>query len=73
MQRAGVRRITVRLARHTCGTLPAFLKVHPKVAQATLRHSQISMTIDIYTHVVGDGERGAVAMPAELLEGPLIG
>lgn len=34
VKRAGVRRITVRLARHMCGTLPAFLKVRPKVAQA---------------------------------------
>ncbi|MGW7264374.1 tyrosine-type recombinase/integrase [Streptomyces sp. NPDC054842] len=73
VKRAGVRRITVRLARHTCGTLLAFLKVHPKVAQAILRHSQISMTMDVYTHVVGDGEREAVAMLAELLEDPLIG
>jgi integrase len=73
VKRAGVRRITVRLARHTCGTLLAFLKVHPKVAQAILRHSQISMTMDVYTHVVGDGEREAVALLAELLEDPLIG
>ncbi|KUN81819.1 tyrosine-type recombinase/integrase [Streptomyces griseoruber] len=51
VKRAGVRRITVRLARHTCGTLLAFLKVRPKVAQAVLRHSQISMTLDVYTHV----------------------
>ncbi|MFI9774307.1 tyrosine-type recombinase/integrase [Streptomyces sp. NPDC051956] len=71
--RAGVRRITVRLARHACGTLLAFLKVHPKVAQAILRHSQISITMDVYTHVVGDGEREAVDMLAELLEDPLIG
>ncbi|MFF5975028.1 tyrosine-type recombinase/integrase [Streptomyces sp. NPDC012769] len=73
VSRAGVRRITVRLARHTCGTLLAFLKVHPKVAQAILRHSQISMTMDVYTHIVGDGEREAVALLAELLEDPLIG
>ncbi|MGW2490072.1 tyrosine-type recombinase/integrase [Streptomyces sp. NPDC001606] len=73
VKRAGVRRITVRLARHTCGTLLAFLKVHPKVAQAILRHSQISMTMDVYTHVVGDSEREAVGMLAELLEDPLLG
>ncbi|MFF1403049.1 tyrosine-type recombinase/integrase [Streptomyces sp. NPDC058294] len=73
VKRAGVRRITVRLARHTCGTLLAFLKVHPKVAQAILRHSQISMTMDMYTHVLGDSEREAVGMLAELLEDPLIG
>jgi integrase len=73
VKRAGVRRITVRLARHTCGTLLAFLKVHPKVAQTILRHSQISMTMDVYTHVVGSDQREATAMLAELLEDPLIG
>ena len=73
VKRAGVRRITVRLARHTCGTLLAFLKVHPKVAQTILRHSQISMTMDVYTHVVGSDQREAAAMLAELLEDPLIG
>jgi integrase len=73
VKRAGVRRITVRLARHTCGTLLAFLKVHPKVAQAILRHSQISMTLDVYTHVVNESEREAVGLLAKLLEDPLIG
>lgn len=65
MKRAGVRRITVRPARHTCRTLLGFLKVHPKAAQATLRHSQISMTRDVCTHMVDSGEREAVAMLAE--------
>ncbi|MFB7503333.1 hypothetical protein [Streptomyces broussonetiae] len=69
MKHADVRRITVRLARHTCGTLLAF----PKIAQAILWHSQISMTMDVYTHAVGDSEREAVGMLAELLEDPLIG
>ncbi|MGW7667809.1 tyrosine-type recombinase/integrase [Streptomyces sp. NPDC054775] len=73
VRRAGVRRITVRLARHTCGTLFALLKVHSKVAQAIIRHSRISMTVDVYMHVVGEDEREAVALPAELLEDPLIG
>ncbi|WP_405992148.1 tyrosine-type recombinase/integrase [Streptomyces sp. NBC_00986] len=73
VKRAGVRRITVRLARHTCGTLLAFLKVHPKVAQTILRHSQISMTMDVYTHVVGSDQREATTMLAELLEDPFIG
>ncbi|MER5683273.1 tyrosine-type recombinase/integrase [Streptomyces sp. NPDC002205] len=73
IKRAGLRRITVRLARHTCGTLLAFLKVHPKVAQAILRHSQISMTMDVYTHVVDNDRREAAAMLADLLEDPLIG
>ncbi|MEV8596210.1 hypothetical protein [Streptomyces sp. NPDC052012] len=47
--------------------------MHPEVAQAILRHSQISMTLDVYAHVVGDSEREAVDMLAELLKDPLIG
>jgi integrase len=73
VKRAGVRPVTVRLARHTCGTLLASLKVHPKVAQAILRHSQISMTMDIYTHVVDEDQREAAGLLADLLEDPLIG
>ncbi|WP_371238631.1 hypothetical protein [Streptomyces pimonensis] len=73
VKRADVRRVTVRPTRRTRGTLLAFPKVHPKVAQAVLRHSRISMTTDVYTHVVGEDAREAVAMLAELLEDPLLG
>ncbi|MEU9583581.1 tyrosine-type recombinase/integrase [Streptomyces werraensis] len=61
VKRAGVRRITVRLARHTCGSLLAFLKVHPKVAQAILRHSQISMTMNVsrMSSATASGKRSA--------------
>ncbi|WP_308307542.1 tyrosine-type recombinase/integrase [Streptomyces sp. ISL-10] len=73
IKRAGLRRITVRPARHACGTLLAFLKVRPKVAQAILRHSQLSMTMDSCTHGVDEDQREAAALPADLLGGPLIG
>ncbi|WP_406729977.1 hypothetical protein WJ438_20390 [Streptomyces sp. GD-15H] len=43
------------------------------MAQAILRHSRISVTMDVYTHTVGDSEREAVGMLAELLEDPLTG
>jgi integrase len=73
VKRAGVHRITVRLTRHTCGTLLASLKAHPEVAQAILRYNRISMTMDVRTRVVGDDERDAPALLAELLEDPLTG
>ncbi|MFF2021877.1 tyrosine-type recombinase/integrase [Streptomyces sp. NPDC058171] len=73
LKRSGVRRITLRVARKTCASLLAYLKVHPKVAQKIMRHSEIKMTLDIYTQIVGDSEREAVDMLAELLEDPLIG
>ncbi|MFJ2609718.1 tyrosine-type recombinase/integrase [Streptomyces sp. NPDC087425] len=73
LKRSGVRRITLRIARKTCASLLAYLKVHPKVAQKIMRHSEIKMTLDIYTQIVGDSEREAVDMLAELLENPLLG
>jgi integrase len=49
--RAGVRRIRVHDTRHTCASLLAALDVHPRVAMAVLRHSNIAVTMDIYTDV----------------------
>ncbi|WP_406504783.1 hypothetical protein [Streptomyces sp. NBC_01602] len=43
------------------------------MAQAILRHSRISMTMDVCTHVVDEDRREAAAMLADLLEDPLIG
>ena len=38
--------------RHSAATLLLSLGVHPKVVQEILGHSQISMTLDIYSHVM---------------------
>src|SRR5256885_1009125 len=41
--------------RHTCATLLAKARVHPKVAQQILRHADVETTLAIYTHVdLGD-------------------
>ncbi|GAA3520267.1 integrase [Streptosporangium album] len=48
-RKAGVSRIRVHDTRHTCASLLAALDVHPRVAMRILRHSQISMTMDVYT------------------------
>ncbi len=47
-RRAGLRVIPLRNTRHTCSSLLVALKVHPKVAQRILRHSQIAMTMEVY-------------------------
>lgn len=49
--KAGVRRIEVHSTRKTCATLLAALDVHPRVAMRILRHSQIKLTMDLYTQV----------------------
>lgn len=46
--------------RHTNATLLLSAGVHPKVVQERLGHSQISVTMDIYTHVLEGMQREAV-------------
>jgi integrase len=59
-EHAGVRRIRVHDTRHTCASLLAALDVHPRVAMAILRHSNIAVTMDIYTDVPADVTRDAL-------------
>jgi integrase len=59
-ERADVRVIRVHDTRHTCGSLLAALDVHPRTAMQILRHSQISITMEIYTHVPAEATRAAL-------------
>ncbi len=59
-RRAGLRVIPLRNTRHTCSSLLVALKVHPKVAQRILRHSQIAMTMEVYAEASEEGVRSAL-------------
>ncbi|MFI1563729.1 tyrosine recombinase XerC [Streptomyces sp. NPDC020490] len=59
-RRAGLRVIPLRNTRHTCSSLLVALKVHPKVAQRILRHSQIAMTMEVYAEASEEEVRAAV-------------
>ena len=59
-ERAGVRSIRVHDTRHTCGRLLAALDVHPRTAMQILRHSQISITMEVYTEVPTEVTREAL-------------
>ncbi len=51
--------------RHTCATLLLTKGVHPKIVSEMLGHSSVSITLDIYSHVIpGLGEVAANAMEA---------
>jgi integrase len=52
--------------RHTCSSLLVALDVHPKVAQKILRHSQISMTLEVYAHVTDEQTREALRRLGDL-------
>lgn len=53
LEKAGLPRIRFHDLRHTCATLLLSQGVHPKLVQEQLGHSEISMTLDTYSHVIG--------------------
>ncbi len=52
LKKVGLPDIRFHDLRHSSATLLLSLGVHPKVVQEILGHSQISMTLDIYSHVL---------------------
>jgi len=52
--------ISVHSARRTCASLLVALNVHPRVAMSILRHSQIGVTMDIYSQATAEGTRNAL-------------
>jgi integrase len=55
--------------RHTCATLLLVQGVHPRVVMEILGHSQISLTMNTYTHVAPQAQNQA----AGLMDDPLSG
>ncbi|WP_214319639.1 site-specific integrase [Nonomuraea sediminis] len=69
VMRAGVRRITVHGTRGTCATLLAALDVHPRVAMRVLRHSNIKMTMEVYTDATDEATGAALRKLGSALDG----
>jgi integrase len=61
LKQSGLPEIRFHDLRHSSATLLLSLGVHPKVVQEILGHSQISMTLDIYSHVLPSMHQDAVA------------
>ena len=57
--RAGVPAIPFHDLRHTCATMLLAEGVHPKIVQERLGHSDIAMTLNLYSHVSEDMQRDA--------------
>ncbi|WP_031067293.1 tyrosine-type recombinase/integrase [Streptomyces sp. NRRL F-5527] len=68
-RRAGLREIPLRNTRHTCSSLLVALKVHPKVAQRILRHSQIAMTMEVYAEASEEEVRAAIGKLSDVMGG----
>lgn len=60
LKQAGLPDIRFHDLRHSAATLLLSLGVHPKVVQELLGHTQISMTMDIYSHVLPDMQEDAI-------------
>ncbi len=50
--RAGLSGIRLHDARHTHATILLKQGIHPKIVQERLGHANISMTLDVYSHVM---------------------
>ncbi|GAA3659028.1 tyrosine-type recombinase/integrase [Asaccharospora irregularis] len=60
MEKLDIEPITFHTLRHTYATRLFEAGVSPKTVQALMGHSDISMTMDIYTHVMEDVKINAV-------------
>jgi integrase len=63
LKRAGLPQITFHDLRHTCASLLFQKNVHPKFVQELLGHASVSITLEIYSHMLpGMGGEAADAM-----------
>jgi integrase len=66
---AGLRDQRFHDLRHCCGTMLVAQGVHPRVVMEVLGHSQISITMDLYAHVLPDVQRDAMDSINTILTG----
>lgn len=72
--KAGVPLITFHCLRHSTASLLLSLGIHPKIVQELLGHSQITLTLDTYSHVLPSLQVDAIDRLNALLttaEGPV--
>ena len=67
VERSGVPKIRFHDLRHTAATLLLGARVNPKVVSEMLGHSAISITLDIYAHVLPDMQQDAATTMQGLL------
>ncbi|HEY3232240.1 MAG TPA: site-specific integrase [Roseiflexaceae bacterium] len=68
LQRAELPDIRFHDLRHSCASLLIALGLHPRVVMETLRHTQISTTMNVYGHAIPEINRDAVNALADLVK-----
>jgi integrase len=64
---AGLPRMRLHDLRHGAASLMAALGVPPRVAMEFLGHSQITITMDVYTHITSEHQREAARLLDDIL------
>jgi integrase len=54
--------------RHSAATILLAMNVHPKIVQELLGHNQISMTMDLYSHVLPGIQEDVIDRLGDMLE-----
>jgi integrase len=72
LQKAGLPEIRFHDLRHSAATILLSMEVHPKVVQELLGHNQISMTMDIYSHVLPTMQKDVVSKLNKALQGNVV-
>ncbi len=67
LRRSGLPLIRFHDLRHSSATLLLLLGVHPKVVSEMLGHSSVSITLDLYSHVLPEMQRDATRALDKLL------
>jgi len=68
LEEAGLPKVRFHDIRHTYATLLLEAGEHPKVVQELLGHSQITMTLDTYSHVMPELKHAAALKISNILE-----
>lgn len=67
VKKAEIEDVSLHCLRHTYATRLLESNVHPKVVQELLGHSSITMTLDLYSHVIDNVKQEAISLLNQFL------